>query len=146
MDQSPIIMKHITKTKWLGKMAFETNIEGHKLVIDAQEEFGGENMGPTPKPLLLASLAGCTGMDVASLLKKMRVEIESFEIDVNGELTEEHPKYYSSIQVDYIFTGRNMSKEKIEKAVTLSQERYCGVHHLLKKATALTHKITYNES
>ena len=139
-------MKHETKTKWLGKMAFETNIDTHKIVVDAAEDFGGQNLGPTPKPLLLASLAGCTGMDVASLLKKMRAEVTDFEISVTGELTDEHPKYYKSIHVEYIFKGSELKKDKLEKAVNLSQERYCGVHYMLSKATDLTHEIQYIET
>ena len=82
-------------------------------------------------------------MDVTSLLKKMRVEIQSFEVKVNGQLTDDHPKHYSSIQLEYIFEGENLNKEKIEKAVNLSQERYCGVYHILKQVASITHKITW---
>jgi len=139
-------MKHETKTKWLGKMAFETKIDDHKVVVDAAEDVGGENLGPTPKPLLLASLAGCTGMDVASLLKKMRAEVDDFDVNVSGELTDEHPKYYSSIHIAYIFKGSNLKRDKLEKAVNLSQERYCGVHFMLSKAATLTHEIIYIET
>ena len=108
-------------------MAFEADIDSHNIVFDADKEFGGQDLGPTPKPLLLTSLAGCTGMDVTSLLKKMRVEVEEFEVNVSGQLTDEHPKYYSTIHVEYIFKGSDLNKEKLEKAVNLSQERYCGV-------------------
>jgi putative redox protein len=139
-------MIHETKTKWLGKMAFESEFEGHRITVDANKEFGGENLGASPKSLILMSLAGCTGMDVASLLKKMRVEVEDFKINVNGELTDEHPKYYSAIQVEYLFKGKNLDKEKLEKAVNLSQERYCGVHYMLKQAATITHTINYIET
>jgi putative redox protein len=136
-------MKHNTKTKWLGNMAFEAQVDSHKLRMDAAEEFGGENQGPTPKPLLLTSLAGCTGMDITSLLKKMRVAIASFEVNISGELTEEHPKYYAHIHMEYIFTGDNLQRDKIEKAVKLSQERYCGVYYMLSQAADITHDIKF---
>jgi putative redox protein len=139
-------MTHNTNTKWLGNMAFESEVEGYKIVIDAKEEFGGEGLGPTPKPLLLMSLAGCTGMDVASLLKKMRLEVNDFDVNVSGELTEEHPKHYSDIHIEYLFKGKNLDKEKLEKAVNLSQERYCGVHFMLKQAAKITHNIEYIET
>ena len=136
-------MTHNTNTKWLGNMAFESDVEGYKIVIDANEEFGGQGLGPTPKPLLLMALAGCTGMDVTSLLKKMRVEIDDFDINVSGEMTEEHPKHYSAIHVEYLFKGKNLDSEKLKKAVNLSQERYCGVHYMLKQSAKITHNIEY---
>jgi putative redox protein len=127
-------------------MVFESEFEGYKIIIDAKEEFGGQGLGPTPKPFLLIALAGCTGMDVASLLKKMRIEVEDFDINVSGDLTEDHPKHYSAIHVDYLFKGKNLDQDKLEKAVNLSQDRYCGVHFMLKKAATITHKIQYTDS
>lgn len=138
-------MSHTVKCTWKGKMAFEADIMGHKIIIDAGENAGGENRGPIPKPLLLAALAGCTGMDVASLLKKMRVEIKDFNLQVNGDLSEEHPKYYTRIHLVYEFRGRDLDKDKIEKAVKLSQEKYCGVNYMLKKATEMDYEIIYDE-
>lgn len=134
-------MKHEVKTKWLSGLAFASEVSGHSVTMDANPENGGENKGARPKPLLLASLAGCTGMDVASLLKKMRIEVADFDIEVAGELTDEHPKYYEKIHVTYLFKGKNLDLEKIKKAVDLSQEKYCGVSAMLRKATQLTYEI-----
>ncbi len=131
---------------WSGDMAFEVELNGFKLTIDADEKVGGQNKGPRPKPLTLASLGGCTGMDVISILKKMRVEPDEFNIEVSGELTEEHPKYYHKIHIKYLFKGKELDEAKIEKAVNLSQDRYCGVSELLRKGAELTHEIEIIES
>ncbi|MBG0781623.1 MAG: OsmC family protein [Bacteroidales bacterium] len=131
---------------WSGEMAFEVELNGFKLTIDADEKVGGQNKGPRPKPLTLASLGGCTGMDVISILKKMRVEPDYFNIEVSGELTEEHPKYYHKIHIKYIFKGKDLDQVKIDKAVNLSQDRYCGVSELLRKGAELTHEIEIIEA
>lgn len=126
---------------WSGNMAFEADVDNYKIKLDADAKVGGQNTGPKPKPLTLVSLGGCTGMDVISILKKMRVEPEYFNVEVDGELTEEHPKYYNKIHITYSFKGDNLPMEKIEKAVTLSQDRYCGVSELLRGKAEITHKI-----
>ena len=122
-------------------MAFEAEIDGFKITLDADAAVGGENKGPKPKALTLVSLAGCTSMDVISILKKMRVEPEYFNVEVEGELTDEHPKYYHSIHVKYIFRGNDLPMDKLEKAVNLSEERYCGVNALLSKGAKITSEI-----
>jgi putative redox protein len=131
----------VTTTTWLENMAFETEINGHKFTIDAKEEVGGENRGPQPKPLMLAALGGCTAMDVVSMLKKMRVEFTNLAVKVEGELTEEHPKHFSKMHVIYEFTGKDLPMDKLEKAVNLSEERYCGVSVVYKKALEITSEI-----
>jgi len=130
---------------WKGKMAFEAEIEGKKFMIDADERVGGENQGPTPKPLMLTSLAGCTGMDVVSILKKMRVELDNFQVSVEGELTEEHPKHFVKMMVTYEFWGKNLPYDKIKKAVDLSEERYCGVSVVYKKVMPVESEIILHE-
>ena len=132
-------------TKHTGGMAFDTVVDGHTLTIDADPEFGGADSGPKPKPLLLLSLSGCTGMDVVSLMNKMRVEYADFEVKVDGELTDEHPKYYHKIHLTYSLKTRPEYHEKIKKAVTLSQERYCGISYMLSKSSELTHEIDFQQ-
>ncbi|HBX50245.1 MAG: osmotically inducible protein C [Bacteroidetes bacterium RIFOXYA12_FULL_35_11] len=134
-------MKTTMKVSWKGKMAFETKIGKHSFLMDAAEENGGENKGPRPKPLMMAALAGCTGMDVVSILKKMRVEIDSFDLQIEGELTEEHPKHYKAMHLVYIFKGKDLPLDKLEKAVSLSQDQYCGVSASYKKAMQVTYEI-----
>jgi len=122
-------------------MAFETDVSGFKFTIDAEEAVGGKNLGPRPKPLTLVSLAGCTAMDVISILKKMRIEPDYFNVEVEGDMTEEHPKYYHKIHVKYILRGNNIPIDKVQKAVDLSQDRYCGVSKLLSEGADITSEI-----
>jgi len=98
-------MTETIQTQWLGNMAFEWEVNGHKVIIDAKENVGGENRGPQPKTFMLASLGGCTAMDVVAILKKMRItdDIEDFNVEVSGDLTEEHPKHFVKMHVKYIF-------------------------------------------
>ena len=134
-------MKETVNVSLKGKMAFEVEVSGHKIIIDADEKVGGENMGPRPKPLMLAALGGCTAMDVVSILRKMRVNFENVNVKVDGELTEEHPRHFYKIHLTYEFTGRDLPLEKLEKAVNLSQDKYCGVSYSYMKAMELTHEI-----
>lgn len=134
-------MKQVLKTAWMGKMKFDAVVSGHHLMMDAVPEVGGENAGPRPKELMLASLSGCTGMDVISILNKMRQEVESFNITIEAELTEEHPKHYNKLHLIYEFKGNNLDPEKLKKAVDLSQDKYCGVSAVYKKAMELTYEI-----
>lgn len=134
-------MKHTVNVNWLKKMAFEGNVDGHKIVIDANAEVGGEDRGPRPKPFMLLALAGCTGMDVVSILEKMRVELDDFNVIVEGELTEEHPKQYEKIHVIYEFKGKELPMDKLEKAINLSEERYCGVNAVYKKTIKMSYEI-----
>lgn len=125
----------------VGSMAFQMDLDGHNFITDASKEIGGENLGPRPKKLLLAGLIGCTGIDVVSILKKMKVELESFNLEAKAESSEEHPKVYTEIHLTYRFKGENLPMDKLEKAVSLSQEKYCGVSAMLKKAAPVTYDI-----
>jgi len=133
--------KEIVSTKWLDGMAFECDINGHKVTIDAVPEVGGQDRGPRPKPLMLASLGGCTAMDVISILKKMRVDVKDLNVIVEGELTEEHPKHFYNMHVIYEVTGKDLPLDKIKKAVTLSEDRYCGVSAVYKEVIEITSEI-----
>lgn len=137
-------MKEKLSINWLDGMAFEGEVNGHKLVIDAVEAVGGKNRGPRPKPLMLMSLAGCTGMDVISILTKMRVEVDNFSVEVKANTTEEHPKHYDEMKVIYKFWGKDLPMEKLQKAVNLSEERYCGVSAVYKKYVKMTNEIQLN--
>ena len=136
---------HTVKTSWQNKMAFDSQIDNHTLRMDTGGLLG-DDTGPSPKKLLLSSLAGCTGMDVVALLKKMRVPFTGMEIDIDADLTEEHPKVYSEIRLKYRIFGNDLNKGKIEKAVQLSQEKYCGVSAMLRKNSPINYTIEYIES
>jgi putative redox protein len=134
-------MTHSVETAWKGNMQFDALVSGHHLIMDALPDVGGEDQGVRPKQLMLAALAGCTGMDVISILKKMKIEPESFNIKVEADVTAEHPKHYNKMHVIYEFKGKDLSLEKIQKAVELSQDKYCGVSAAYKKAMPLSWKI-----
>jgi|TARA_B110000858_G_scaffold182431_1_gene221839 putative redox protein len=139
-------MGHKVTTTWKNKMLLESdNPLGKNLLMESGPDFGGSNQGLSPKALMLSSLGGCTGLDVLSLLKKIRVEIEDFKVIVNGELTEEHPKYYDKVSIDYYFTGTDLNEEKIKKVVSLSEERYCGVIKMFRAFAEVTIAIHINE-
>lgn len=129
---------HITTT-WLGNMKFEsTNPSGHNLFIDAGEDNGGKGEGYRPKALMLSGLAGCSGLDVASLIKKMKLDVASFKIDIDAQLTEEHPKYYDKVAMHFHFYGTSLNEKKLQKAVDLSIEKYCGVMEMFRQFSEIT--------
>lgn len=134
-------MKHTVDLGWANNLSFETDIDGHKLVIDADEAVGGQNRGPRPKKLMLVALAGCTGIDVISILAKMKVEPEKFNVLVEADVTEEHPKHYSSMKIIYQFKGKDLPMDKLERAVELSITKYCGVSAVYKKAVDFSTEI-----
>ncbi|MCX6234403.1 MAG: OsmC family protein [Bacteroidetes bacterium] len=126
-------------------MSFEADIYGHKVIMDASDEAGGKGRGPRPKPLSLASLGGCTGMDVVSILDKMKAKPESFTLSVTAELSDDYPKIYKKIHIIYLLKGKNLSLDKVMKAVSLSQEKYCGVSAMLRKAAEISYEIKIEE-
>jgi putative redox protein len=138
--------KHIINTEWKGDLAFEADVNGHKVMMDANKENGGHDLGPGPKKLQLVALSGCTGMDVVSILKKMRVDIEKCSIEVQGDVTDENPRQYFKMHVIYKFTGKNLPIDKLEKAVKMSEETYCGVEALYRKAIEVTSEIRIIQS
>ncbi len=134
-------MKIQVETNWKKNMAFEAVVNGHKLTMDIDTASGGEDAGPRPKPLLLAALAGCTGMDIVSLLNKMRVPFEDLKIFTEGELSEEHPKMVTKIHVTYQIKGKDLDMNKVNKAIQMSEEKYCGVEATLKSNVEITSSV-----
>jgi putative redox protein len=129
---------------WKDGMAFEAHLDGFNFFIDADETVGGQNKGPKPKGLTLVSLAGCTAMDVISILKKMRVSVDSFEVAIDGVIAQEHPRKFLELVIKYIFKGTDLPLGKIENAITLSMENYCGVSATLRPTVKLSHQIIIN--
>ncbi|MHC5308573.1 OsmC family protein [Myroides sp. LJL116] len=126
-------MSHKVTTTWIENMQFEsTNPSGDVIRIDAGKENGGDGMGLRPKALMLSALAGCSGLDVAHLIKKMRLEVEEFKMETEGVLSEEDPQTYTDVILDYHFYGNNLDQAKLTRAVNLSIENYCGVMNMFK--------------
>ncbi|MBT8303238.1 MAG: OsmC family protein [Bacteroidia bacterium] len=127
-------MSHKVTTHWKGNLQFESdNPNGKTVLIDTSPEHGGHNSGLGPKAMMLSALAGCSGLDVVSILDKMKVKISDFRMDTYGELTDEHPKYYKKVSIEYHFYGEDLNKSKIKKAVDLSIEKYCGVMEMFRR-------------
>ena len=133
-------------TKWLGNMSFEsTNPSGLSLTIDAGPDDGGDGNGLKPKALMLSALAGCSGLDVAMLIKKMKLDVEEFSMETIANLTDEHPKYYDAVTVEYHFWGGNLEEKKLQRAVDLSVEKYCGVMEMFRKFAKLEIKTIFHK-
>jgi len=115
---------------------------GHAIVMDGNREFGGEDTGPRPMELLLMGLGGCTGMDVVSILKKKRQELEGLEIIIEGKKAEEHPKRFTDITIEFRVKGKNLSEEAVKRAVELSMEKYCSVKATLEEKTNVSFKYS----
>lgn len=123
---------HIT-TAWKGDMLFETNsLTGQTFFIN--DSTPDEVHKPvTPKALMLSSLAGCSGLDVVSLAKKMKLDLAAFRIETKATLTDEHPRIYDRVTVEYHFEGANLNEEKLKRCVELSVEKYCGVMEMFRQ-------------
>lgn len=136
-------MLHEAKAEWKAGEAFEHHIDGHTLLSGSSED--GQWSGPSPKKLLLASLAGCTGVDMVELLRKMRQSVTGISIEVEADQTEDPPKVYSEIRLVYHIYGQNLKPEKVEKAIALSQEKLCGVTAMLQKNSPVNYRYEIHE-
>ena len=133
-----------SRVVWKGGMAFEAEVEGFKLMIDASSQHGGQGLGPKPKTLTLTSLSGCTAMDVISILTKMRVKPDVFDVQSYAVLREEHPKIFTHVKIVYRFEGTDLPIKKLLRAVELSEDRYCGVSAMLKESSEVTSEVWLN--
>ena len=139
-------MAHKVETNWKKGMAFESITESGTVMLDAGEAVGGNDAGLRPKSLMLVALAGCTAMDVASLFAKMRAEPDDFAVNISAELTDKHPKIYKNVKIEYKFWGKDLKKDKLEKAVNLSLSRYCGVTAMFNSFSEVSSEIIYIEN
>ena len=131
------------------KTAFVKNIEGvtfigkadskHWVTMDGPEDFGGSNAGTRPKELILLALGGCTGSDVAVILKKKKIKYDKFEMNISAEQQEVHPQVYTKIHIEFVFHGNGIPKEAVERAIELSQKTYCSVTAMLQNSVEITH-------
>lgn len=139
-------MKDEISITWKDGMTFEANSQGHTLMLDSSENTGGRNQGIRPKSLMLIALAGCTGMDVISILQKMRIKVDDFNVKVEGIESEDIPKRYLKMHILYEFWGMDLPKEKLEKAINLSQEKYCSVWAVYKDVMPVTYSILIHKA
>ena len=134
---------HSVSTVFNEKMSFTATINGHEVRMDTKTDDGGEDSGPGPKQMMLASLAGCTGIDIVSVLNKMKVTFSDFSIGVHAALSNEHPKIYDHVKITYKIKLAEADKSKMIKAVGLSTEKYCGVYAMFKSFAKMDTEIDY---
>jgi putative redox protein len=133
------------KTHWTGGLGFDAESRGLKFKMDARAEAGGKDQGPTPKEVLLASICACSGMDVASILQKMRVDLQACDVDAQTETTEGHPAIFKEVQVQYRIKGSNVKPDQAIKAVTLSMTKYCGVSAMVNPTSPIKYQVFLND-
>lgn len=135
------VVKHIHGVTFIGKT--DSN---HWVVMDGPEQFGGSDAGIRPKELMLIALGGCTGSDVSVILQKKKVKLDGFEMNIKAEVQETHPQVFTKIHLEYIFYGKDIPKEAVERAIELSQKTYCSVTAMLQKAVEITHSYRIEET
>ncbi len=126
-------VSHVDKMRFQGE-----NTDGLRVTLDASTEFGGENSGLKPMEMLLVSLATCSAMDVVSIMQKKKQNFTYYDINVSGERSDEHPKVFTRISVEHVFTGANLDPKAVERAIELSSDKYCSVMAMLRKAVPVT--------
>lgn len=129
--------KLVLNAKQIGNMAFATNINGHTIITDSSEDAGGNNLGPRPKALLLSALVGCMGYDIMTMYRKMKLEIEELNVEMEAEAREEDPKIYKYINLVFKFKGKDLPYDKLKRAIDLSHEKYCGVSAMLESVVPI---------
>ncbi len=137
-------MTHDVDAVWMGKMQFNALVGGHTVIMDGPERAGGEDQGPIPKPFMLTALAGCTGMDVVSLLRKAGKPLDRFEVRVAGEISKSHPIQYTHVHLIYEMHGDPAHETEALHVVDRSQNELCGVSAMIKRALPVTWEVTYN--
>lgn len=135
---------HQVITKWHEKMHFTSDVNEHTIHLDKLLQHGGDNFGTRPKPLILSAIGGCAGMEIMGILDKMRLKIDTFEIDVSGELTETHPKMYKEINLKITIKCATIDHQKIERAVHLAIDKYCGVIAMARRFANVHTEINFS--
>lgn len=131
------------KVTWKGRMSFEGGAgSGFQIPLGTEPAVGGDNDGFRPMELLLVGLAGCTAMDVISILSKMRQDITAFEVNVKGERAKDHPRVFTHIQIEYVFAGRQVSEDAVQRAIDLSKTKYCSAQAMFSQVVPI--EITYS--
>jgi putative redox protein len=134
------------EAKLTGPMRFDIETgSGHQITLDANAQSGGNDEGARPMELLLVALAGCAGMDIISILRKKRQQVDAYAITIHGARADEQPKPFTHIIVEHHFTGQAIKPEAVQRAIDLTEQRYCGVSAMLGKSAHIEHTFTLQE-
>ncbi len=135
------------KVTWQGNLTFEgTANSGFKVPLGTEPEVGGNNDGFKPMEMLLLGLAGCTAMDVISILKKKKQDVTDFEVKAHADRTSQHPRVFTHVILEYIVTGHHIDPVAVDRAIELSETKYCPAQAMLKKAVIIDHTVTILET
>lgn len=134
MATKKALVKQVKGITFVGKT--DSN---HWITMDGPESFGGSDAGIRPKELLMLSLGGCTGSDVASILGKKKVKLDGFEMNISADVADDHPQVFTKMHLEYVFYGKNLPEKDIERAIELSLTKYCSVTAMLQKAMPIEH-------
>ena len=135
-------MSTTAKISWVeGALFVAESGSGHTFTMDGAPDVGGRNLGARPMEVMLMGMGGCTAIDVVSMLKKQRQDIEGIDVSLVAERADDHPKVYTSVKLVYTVRGRNLNRALIERAVSLSDEKYCSATAMFKKTAQVTHEI-----
>jgi len=139
-------MSTTAKVSWVdGALLVAEGGSGHTITMDGAPDIGGRNLASRPMEVLFMGMGGCTAIDVVSMLKKQRQDIEGVEVSLVAERAEDHPKVYTSVKLVYTVRGRKLNKALVERAVSLSDEKYCSATAMVKKTADVTHEIVLVE-
>lgn len=128
------------RVKWLDHMSFVGESEsGHSVVMDAAPEVGGRNLGVRPMEMLLLGLGGCSSIDVLMILQKSRQQVTDCHVELSAERASSDPKVFTKMHLHFVVTGKNLSPEKVERAINLSAEKYCSASIMFSKTADVTH-------
>lgn len=133
---------------WTGNASFKTTSgSGHSVQLDGPPDHGGENLGPRPMELLLMGVGGCSSFDVMSILKKSRQEVTACHAELEAERADAVPAVFTSIHLHFVVTGHNLKEKQVERAVSLSAEKYCSASIMLGQAgVKITHSFEMREA
>jgi len=131
-----------TRVKWLDNMSFVgESASGHSVVMDGPPEAGGRNLGIRPMEMLLLGIGGCSSFDVVSILKKARQNIQNCEVEIEAERADTEPKVFTKIHLHFVISGHELNENRVEKAVSLSADKYCSASIMLGKTADITHSF-----
>lgn len=135
------------KVVWKSRMSFAGSAEsGFTIPLGTDPSVGGDNDGLRPMELIAIGLAGCTAMDVISILQKKRQDVVSFETRVHAERASDHPKVFTHVMIEYVFTGRGIDPAAVDRAIELSATKYCPAQAMIEKACRIDHTVVINDT
>ena len=139
-------MTNTAKVSWVdGALFVAEGGSGHTITMDGAADIGGRNLASRPMEVMLMGMGGCTAIDVVSMLKKQRQDIEGVEVSLSGERAAEHPMVYTKVKLVYTVRGRKLNRALVERAVSLSDEKYCSATAMFKKTAKVTHEVVLVE-